>query len=355
MQRSRLDHYLLDNPSLQRRYKKIKKHVNRLIISGYDITNRCNLRCKGCYFFEGERSSRFNDDRTLDEFDAFFASEVKRGVTMPHFAGAEPAKVPERLALAAKYWNRGVIYTNGTLPIAPDLPFMLHISLWGAEETDARLRGKHAFRSALDNFSRDARAVFIFTINRQNIGEMAEVTDICAQHGTKLSFNHYSPTRWYGSSGTEMPNEIRFRGKGRFSGPDDQLALRIEDLKIIKDHIQELLIRYPDTLIYSSYYNERINSPDVLFNINSQTGVATNCAILNSTHHREYRTDLTWDDADCCIPNTDCATCRHYVANYSKIMGEFHNHLDSINQFEKWLEVYETWCKLNIRSWDTLD
>lgn len=351
---SRLDNYLKADPSLHKRYKKIKKHANRLVISGYDITNRCNLRCKGCYFFEGDRSSRFDDDRTLEEFDRFFASEVDRGVTMPHFAGAEPAKVPERLALAAKYWNRGVIYTNGTLPIAPDLPFMLHISLWGAEETDARLRGKHAFQNALENFAQDSRAIFIFTINHQNIGEMAEVTDICAQHGAKLSFNHYSPTRWHGSADANIPQEIRFRGKGRFSSPDDNLALRSEDLGIIKGTIRELLVRYPVTLIYSSYYNERINSSDILFTIDSQTGVATNCTILNASHHREYRTDLTWDDADCCIPNTDCATCRHYVSNYSKIMGEFHRHLDNPTDFGKWLEVYETWCRLNIRDWDQL-
>jgi len=355
MQRSRLDAYLADNPSLEQRYKKIKKHANRLVISGYDITNKCNLRCKGCYFFEGDRSSTFSDDRTLDEFDAFFASEVRRGVTMPHFAGAEPAKVPERLDVAAKHWSRGIVYTNGTIPIATDLPFMLHISLWGADKTDARLRGKHAFRNALKNFAQDPRAIFIFTINRQNLTEMAEVADICAQHGAKISFNHYSPTRWHGSAGADLTDEVRFRGKGRFSNTDDNLVLRREHLQIIKDAIRELLDRHPNTVIYSQYYNERINNPKVLFNLDPKTGIATNCTILNAPHHREYRTDLTWDDADCCIPNTDCATCRHYVSNYSKLMGEFHRHLDSSTNFEKWLEVYEVWCRLNIRDWDHLD
>ncbi|WP_428034828.1 radical SAM protein [Amphritea sp.] len=339
---------------MQLRYQKIKNHANRLVISGYDITNRCNLRCKGCYFFEGDRSSSFSDDQTLEEFDALFASEVKRGVTMPHFAGAEPAKVPERLAIAAKHWNRGIIYTNGTLPIAEDLPFMLHISLWGVDETDARLRGRHAFRKGLENFAQDPRAIFIFTINHQNISEMVEATEICHQHGARISFNHYSPTRWYGKAGSDMPNEILLKGKGRFSKPDDDYALTLEDLDTIKSTISELLVRFPDTLIYSSYYNEIINSPTIQFALDPETGVATNCTILKTPHHRQYRTDLSWDDDDCCIPNTDCATCRHYVSNYSKVMGDFRHHTSDIASFEKWLEVYETWCRLNIRDWDQL-
>lgn len=355
MKKSRLESYFQTDPSLQVRYQKIKNHANRLVISGYDITNRCNLRCKGCYFFEGDRSSRFSDDRTLEEFDALFASEVKRGVNMPHFAGAEPAKVPERLALAAKHWDRGIVYTNGTLPIAKDLPFMLHISLWGTEETDARLRGMHAFRKGLENFARDPRAIFIFTINHQNIGEMVEAAGICNLHGARISFNHYSPTRWYGTAGADMSNEIRKKGKGRFSRPDDDYALTDEDLDTIKNTISELLARFPETVIYSPYYNELINSHDVPFELDPETGVATNCAILNAPHHREYRTDLSWDDADCCIPNTDCATCRHYVANYSKVMGDFRGHTTDIVSFEKWLEVYETWCRLNIRNWDQLN
>lgn len=352
MRQSRLDRYLQQNPTLAHRYEKIKTKVPRLVISGYDITNRCNLRCKGCYFFEGDRSSQFSDGRTLQEFDAFFASEVERGITMPHFAGAEPAKVPERLALAAKHWDRGIIYTNGTLPLDPNLPFMLHISLWGAEKTDAQLRGKHAFKKALDNFANDERAIFIYTINRQNINEMREVAEVCAQRRAKLSFNHYSPTRWYGFSGADLQGDVLSRGKGRFSSHDDQLAVREEDLQRIQDTILELLEKYPATIIYSRYYNERINNPQGMFRLDPETGIANNCAILNAPHHREYRTDLTWDDADCCIPNTDCATCRHYVANYSKIMGEFHHHLDNADDFERWLEVYETWCRLNIRNWN---
>jgi hypothetical protein len=122
---TRLDALLTENPSLASRYAKVRSAARDIVISGYD------------------------DSASLDDYDRFFASEVQRGITMPHFAGAEPGLVPDRLAIAARHWDRGVVYTNGTIPINPALPFKLHVSVWGGKETDLSLRGGEVFEEAL--------------------------------------------------------------------------------------------------------------------------------------------------------------------------------------------------------------
>ena len=151
--KTRLDRYLDENPALAHTYSKIRKHAPKIVISGYDITKRCNLRCEGCFFFEGDLSSVYADGHTLDEYREFFGKEAERGVTYPHFAGAEPALVQDRLRLANTYWKNGLIYTNGTIKIDPEISFMLHVSLWGDEETDKLYRGAPVFKRGVQNYA----------------------------------------------------------------------------------------------------------------------------------------------------------------------------------------------------------
>src|SRR6266576_3305367 len=44
----------LQVPELQERYNKLKKYFF-LRESAYDVTSTCQLRCDGCYYFEGDK------------------------------------------------------------------------------------------------------------------------------------------------------------------------------------------------------------------------------------------------------------------------------------------------------------
>src|SRR5689334_9499081 len=99
-----LQGYLESDSALAAAYEKIRTYAGGIVISGYDLTKRCNLRCEGCFFFEGELSVIYPEAKTDGEYDAFFADEVRRGVNYPHFAGAEPALVQQRLRIAARHW-----------------------------------------------------------------------------------------------------------------------------------------------------------------------------------------------------------------------------------------------------------
>ncbi|MCG6870979.1 MAG: radical SAM protein [Gammaproteobacteria bacterium] len=336
----------LANEEMARIYERVRSY--RIIISGYDLTQRCNLRCEGCFFFEGDRSTGYADDLDADRWEAFFRSEQQRGISYPHLAGAEPAVVPDRLAAAAAVFDQGLVYTNGTIRIDPALPFMLHISVWGDDATDSRLRGGPVLAKALRLYRDDPRAIFMYTISAQNRGEIRAVVERVAHEGGRISFNHFSPTRLYRQ---KLAGNVAdpLTPTYRLSSSENNLCLDDSDLVAIHDDIAELMQCFPESVIYSRYYNDQLARPGPFFKI--RDGVATNCPILNRSDHRQYRSDLSFDDSECCIPNVDCSTCRHYVAGYSRLMGEMRDHLSSESEFRNWLELVDTWLRLHIRDY----
>lgn len=330
-------------PELRKRYEEIRKKISGIKISGYDITKRCNLRCEGCFFFEGEISAHYPE---VDEeaWNAFCEHEKERGVNYPHFAGAEPALVKGKLDIAAKYWQTGLVYTNGTVRLSDELPFMLHVSVWGAPERDSVLRGRSVLMKALDNYKGENRAIFMMTLNSRNIKDVEEVVRLCADHGVRLSFNHYSPSRQYNQKLTMGKTEQS--DTFRLSNNDDNLRFQESHLSEIKEVIARIMSDYPRTVVYSSHYNEYVNQPRSLFQL-GDNGVAVNCSILNMPHHRQYRTDLSFSDDECCIANVNCADCRHYVSVYTQIMAGFKAYSKNESSLNNWLEVVETWCALH--------
>lgn len=344
--------YLASDDALAATYGKIRKHARGIRISGYDITKRCNLRCEGCFFFEGELSVIYPEEKTEQEYEEFFGTEVARGVNYPHFAGAEPALVQNRLRIAHRHWQRGLVYTNGTVRIDPEIGFMIHVSLWGKPETDETLRGAPVFGKAVNNYRGDPRAVVMMTINRHNVDEIPTVATACADAGLKLSFNHYSPSRQYlrKVEADTAPDGDTFR----LSSREDNLMLRSEDLARVEDLVGRAADDHPETVIYSRYYNEWINDPASRFDIDPETGVARDCPILNMPYHRQHHVDFSYRDDECCVANIDCSGCRHYVSGYTKIMAERQSHFGTPAGFRGWVEVFDTWCRLHFPNWDQL-
>ncbi|PHV63606.1 radical SAM protein [Cyanobacterium aponinum] len=350
--KSKLQSYLDSRPDLKYKYTKIRDKASNIVISGYDITKRCNLRCEGCFFFEGELSTKYEEIKNIEEYKLFFADEVKRGITYPHFAGAEPGLVQDRLLVANQFWDRGLIYTNGTFKFDPAITFMKHISVWGNFETDEYLRGAPVFKKALQNAQGDNKSIFMYTINKKNIDNINEVVKICKDHGVKISFNHYSPSRQYENK-IELNEKTQEYSTFRLSTKDDNLMLTQDDLKKIRDILEERIDQDPETVIYSKHYNEYVNSGKTLWNIDEATGIAKDCVILNKPYHRQHHTDFSYDDSECCIANTDCRECRHYVSVYTKLMDSIRPALKSLESFESWLDIYYTWCKLHFVDWES--
>ena len=140
---------LLDEQWLER-YRKISKLNIRSSI--YDVTNQCNLRCKGCFFFSSGEHKAASEEKDIKKWEAFVDSEMQRGINLAILIGGEPTLHFDRVEA---FYKRLPTFcaTNGLIKVPRDRfpDMMLGISLWGDEEDEKVLRGKDTFSISSKN------------------------------------------------------------------------------------------------------------------------------------------------------------------------------------------------------------
>ena len=77
------------------RYKRISNLNIRSSI--YDVTNQCNLRCKGCFFFSSNEHQAAREEMDLQKWEAFIDREKQRGVNLAILIGGEPTLYLDRV------------------------------------------------------------------------------------------------------------------------------------------------------------------------------------------------------------------------------------------------------------------
>ena len=221
---------LIAPPEVKERWEKVRKHFF-LRESTYDISNRCNLRCDGCYYYEGEKQYAVENGE-LQAWRNLMQSEAARGITYVVLAGAEPSLVPELLDVCYQELPLGSIATNGFKKIPESIGYKIHISVWGNDETSLRVRkAKNLLKKQIENYKNDARAVFVYTFTRENIDEVHEVAGILAAQNCKMTFNVFSSPIGY-------------------NGP---LRHTEESLERTRQAMIDLLNRYPQNVLFSVY------------------------------------------------------------------------------------------------------
>jgi MoaA/NifB/PqqE/SkfB family radical SAM enzyme len=182
---------LLTHPEVRQRWEKVRKYFF-LRESTYDMSNRCNLRCEGCYYYEGEKQFAIENNQ-VEGWRGLMRSERERGITYVVLAGAEPSLVPELLEVCFQEMPLGSIASNGFRKIPETVGYKIHISVWGNDETSLRVRkAKDLLKKQIENYRDDPRAVFVYTFTRENIGEVAEVAEHLISEGCKMTFNVFS-------------------------------------------------------------------------------------------------------------------------------------------------------------------
>jgi uncharacterized Fe-S cluster-containing radical SAM superfamily protein len=321
----------LQKPELAERYQKIRRHFY-LRESAYDVTSACQLRCEGCYYFQGDKYT-MTDQRDPEEWRRFFSDEKERGITYVVLAGAEPALVPKVLRACYDVIPLGSIASNGLKRIDSDVGYRLHLSVWGDSTGDPKYRkyangrlGPNCLPIQLRNYKDDKRVVFVYTFNHENVDELDEVLERISDQGHQLSFNVFSQPQAVAS-----PLKIQ------------------EMLARTRDKIIGAMEEYPQTVIYS-YYNAEVHTDPLslhqLFGCpypRAQKAEETVPTGLTRSF-RSYRTDLSHQTtSDCCVPDTDCADCRHYAAGSAIVTSRFALHVDSERKFRAWLDYVDTY------------
>lgn len=335
------------DPALQARYLRAKNVVRAFRNPAfYEITTRCNLKCEGCYYFEGGTTVDIPENMRLADWERFFAAEHSRGVSIAYFVGAEPALEQDRLFAAASHFAYGKVGTNGTIRIDPALPFRIGLSVWAGDEiSDKRLRGGSVFRKALKNYQNDPRAIVLFTVSGWTVDQVPLVAELCADHGLPLTFNIYSPTNTFNRKlAAAAPNDSAFfRVSSLASSP------RFDDdgtLDSMRRAMNDAVDRFPDTVIYSKYYNDHICQPGPRYQLDPDTGIALDCKSRIQDPMRYYDASLQQNPVKCCTPDVDCATCRMYGGGWSSQFMPRPKDVADITAFAGWVDSLEILGKI---------
>lgn len=342
----RIRDFTATRPDLAVRYGDAKRVVRAFRKPAfYEITQRCNLKCEGCYYFEGSLTQPVREEKSIVAWEDFFAAEGRRKVTMAYFVGAEPALEQDRLIAAIGHFPYGNIGTNGTVQIDPAVPYRIGVSVWGGDDaTDLTLRGAAVFRKAFKNYAGDPRAIILYTLSPWNLGGVREVARMCRDHGLPLTFNMYSPTvsfldklrAWTG-------NDDKFF---RVSSPGHTPCFTAEDLSLTRRLVADLMDEFPDTIIYSKAYNEWMTEPGPRYALNPRTGIARHCGSRMIGTMRYFGSDLREMHPKCGTPDTDCAQCRMYSGGWS---SKFQPGVDDVAEeraFSDWLDMMSVLGKI---------
>ena len=312
------------------RYKRISRLNIRSSI--YDVTNQCNLRCRGCFFFSSDEHKAAPEEMDIRKWEAFVDSEKARGVNLASLIGGEPTLYLDRVAA---FYKRLPTYcaTNGLIKVPRDRfpDMMVGISLWGDEEDEKILRGKDTFAVSSKNYAGDPYTYYLYTITPKQVGRIESIIRRIADAGLKVHLQLLS-------------NDEGVEG---FSWTD-------ELLRDIRDEMDIMLDRYPNTVISSKYYHEIITTGQMLgrsFGWNECPSVTEPMDRRKPQPKRLIRfirwaADLHTMHRCCTSATRDCSICKDGAAHMSWIMVNKRAHLHSAKDLQGWIEVYEMFAKL---------
>jgi organic radical activating enzyme len=312
------------------RYKRISRLNIRSSI--YDITNRCNLRCKGCFFFSSDEHMAAPEETDIRKWETFVEREQARGVNLAILIGGEPTLYLDRVEA---FYRRLPSYcaTNGLIKVPRDRfpDMMVGVSLWGDETDEKTLRGKDTFAVSSKNYEGDPCAYYLYTVTPRQVGYTEKIIRRIEDVGLKVHLQLLS-------------NDEKVEG---FSWDDRQLR----DVRIEMD---EMLDRYPQTVISCKYYHEIITTGRMLDRAFGWPECPSVTEPMDSRNPRPKRlihfirwaADLSTMHRCCTSATRDCTICKDGAAHMSWVMVNKRAHLRSARDLQNWIEVYEMFAKL---------
>lgn len=312
------------------RYKRISKLNIRSSI--YDVTNRCNLRCKGCFFFSSGEHEAAKEEMDITRWEAFVDKETARGVNLAILIGGEPTLCMDRIEA---FYKRLPTFcaTNGIIKVPRDRfpDMMLGISLWGDEADERVLRGKDAFSISSKNYAGDPHTYYLYTITPKQLGKTDRIIKKIRNAGLKVHMQLLSNDEGV-----------------------DGFHWQPEELAQIRSEMDEVLDHYPDTVISSKYYHEIITTGKMM---GRRFGWMECPSVTDPLDKRDpkprrltnfirWASDLNTMHRCCTSETRDCSTCKDGAAHMSWVMVNKRAHMQSTRDLQNWIEIYEMFAKL---------
>ncbi len=169
-------------------------------IGGIDVTYRCNLACRHCYFHKQQYRQELSVDQWIEKFNRLKSSHFP--FLICGWLGGEPLLRKSLLEIGKNYFKTNVIFTNGTLPLPdwPDVSFS--VSVHGSEQYYYLMTGapEGTYQKVKQNVDRPGLDVVISCcITRINYTCIEEMLDEWSQtHVKGIAFEFYTPMKGEG-------------------------------------------------------------------------------------------------------------------------------------------------------------
>jgi MoaA/NifB/PqqE/SkfB family radical SAM enzyme len=331
---------LADDPALNERFNRLRDIGRRVRSSEYHLTNACNIRCQGCWFFEFNFDQRTKEPSDIKVWRRFAAEQVERGITSALLIGGEPTLYPDRIAAFVDAMEFVTISSNGLaeFPRAGFENVAVALTLFGGVGLDDKMRAikpngarfAGLFDRALLNFKDDPRATFIYAIDPTATDVIDETIRRIADNGNLVSFNYYSDYR--------SDDPLRHEGEERLL----DAALHAAD-------------RYPEAVVSHPYYIRTLLTGRTEW---GEFGydVCPSISVDHPAHEERLRNGNpvlpgfnvyaadTREITYCCTSG-HCETCRDSQAVHSWLMANVRRFLRMDDGLRLWIEFSESYWK----------
>jgi hypothetical protein len=337
----RIAELLAGAPRLQSRLSGLLSHARRIRVSEYHVTNSCNIRCEGCWFFEYGHDQNTREEKDLEALAGFLQKErQERRINSALVIGGEPTLFLDRLRIFVENMTHVTVSTNGLrrLPVDGFEKVAVGLTLFGGGPLDDKLRGIKPsgrrfgglFETALRNYKDDPRAGFIYALTEDGLPYIEDTVRRIADNGNHLAFNFYSKYHTADPLAQEAGSRLL-----------DE-ALRIKE-------------RYPETVVSHPYYIR------ALITGRSHWGSFdyASCPSISVDHpaHRDrlangnptlpffntYGADLS--SVKFCCTSGHCDGCRDSQAVTSWLLVNMDRFLDSKEHLRTWIEIAESYWR----------
>ncbi|MFI1968460.1 radical SAM protein [Streptomyces cinnamoneus] len=332
---------LADRPDLAERLHRVRRQGRTVRSCEVHLTNACNIRCKGCWYFEGGFDTAVKELSDLGRIRAFARRLRDEGVNQATLIGGEPTLVPRRVEAFMEELPYITISTNGLRPMPKEgfEDIAIAVSIFGGGPLDDDLRAIRVngstftglFDTALGHYRDDPRVMFIFALAEAGVPHLEPTVRKIAENGNIVTFNFYSE---HGSD-----NPIRIENERRVLDE----ALRVKEL-------------YPETVVSHPYFIRTLITGASHWGGRFGYDVCPSLSVDHPAHADRVANGnpvipgfaawgADYETLQFCCTSGDCNGCRDSQAVYSWLVVSASRFLDSAERLEEWLDIAESYWR----------
>jgi pyruvate-formate lyase-activating enzyme len=325
-------------PGLAERLRRLRRFSRTVRTSEYHVTNACNLRCDGCWFYEYGFDQQSNEVSDVEKWERFAREQARKGVTHALLIGGEPTLYLDRVEKFVQSLRFVTVSTNGLrrLPREGFERVAIAVSLFGGLLRDDALRGKSPngsrlsglLEESLRNYKGDERVTFIYALAPGSAHLIEDTVRRIGDNGNQVTFNYYTA-----------------HGSRRCSKESEREALLEEALRV--------RAMCPQVVSCDEFFIRTLISGSTEFGTFGYE-VCPSISVSHPSNGRRVNTDYPvlpnfdvyaadQETINFCCTSGRCDSCRDSQAIYSWLLLNCREFLRTKQSFETWLNLAESY------------